>query len=188
MNSHLLWDEQFSSSHAEKNYVLFLEQDKIYVGYTAKPFKHRWKKHISGKGALWTTEYPVIYAERIVTGDKKRENLITLIYMNIYGWQNVRGGVWFNPDMNNPPVELTLFQSYDKCDKLCDAFIQRDYDTFEILVADLKIQLTISQTNIEDSDDSNDDIIQCYRCGREEHYTYECDYKTNVSGRYIKNF
>ncbi|SPQ96707.1 unnamed protein product (mitochondrion) [Plasmodiophora brassicae] len=66
-------------------YALLLEQNKIYVGYSARPVGERFIEHFNANG---------------------EENELTLEMMEKYGWYNVRGGCWCKIDMDKCPPAL----------------------------------------------------------------------------------
>ncbi len=81
-------------------YVLKLEQDKLYVGITSKTPELRLKQHKNEfLGAAWTKLYkPLSIFDKkdlgLMTLDRaqKAENKVVRMYMNKYGYNNVRGG------------------------------------------------------------------------------------------------
>jgi predicted GIY-YIG superfamily endonuclease len=82
-------------------YALKLEDDKYYVGITARSNpQDRVQQHISGYyGAKWTKKHPPVETLElrdlgIVTTNvaEREEKACTLTYMDKYGYQNVRGG------------------------------------------------------------------------------------------------
>ena len=74
-------------------YALKLEQDKYYVGISND--EKRINNHFNGTGSSWTKRYkPVSIIEKIDNADKNTEKAITLKYMKLYGWRNVRGAGW----------------------------------------------------------------------------------------------
>lgn len=80
------------SDHKGTVYVLKLQQDKYYIGFTQN-FDKRIAAHQSGNGALWTKKYPMIeLLEYFQDVPFDLENEITQKYMSQYGWRNVRGG------------------------------------------------------------------------------------------------
>jgi len=79
-------------------YLLELENDKYYVGQTTD-VDFRFKDHKSGKGAKWTKMHRPLceLLRRAITVESAGEavlleNEMTLRYMEIFGWENVRGG------------------------------------------------------------------------------------------------
>jgi hypothetical protein len=91
-------------------YVLILEQDKWYVGYSERPIGPRLLEHFNHNGAMWTTTYRPLQVMEIRPGGLNEENELTLEMMDKYGWWNVRGGRWCQVNMNAPPPELLARQ------------------------------------------------------------------------------
>jgi len=86
-----LWATKFTK-HKHVVYVLKLEQNKYYVGFT-NCFDARILQHILSGGALFTIIYKIIdVIEIYFDADLKLENEITKKYINMYGSKNVRGG------------------------------------------------------------------------------------------------
>jgi predicted GIY-YIG superfamily endonuclease len=85
-------------------YALRLTDGKYYVGQTKYP-EERITAHKLGYGALFTQIYEpleILQCEDYDVTDWRKamyfENRLTLEYMQKYGWQNVRGGIFFTPD------------------------------------------------------------------------------------------
>ena len=78
------------SDYAGHVYVLELEDDCLYVGYTANP-EIRLATHFLGRGAGWTILHKPIGIKSIQPGDTQLENCLTLALMCKYGWKKVRG-------------------------------------------------------------------------------------------------
>lgn len=85
-------------------YVLELEKGKYYVGQTDNLIK-RIKKHGTKHGAAWTNIYKPINFYKIIDNGicteeeiLKKENEITIELMTEFGWLNVRGGSFSNPN------------------------------------------------------------------------------------------
>ncbi|HBK9529098.1 TPA: GIY-YIG nuclease family protein [Escherichia coli] len=74
-------------------YVLKLENEKWYVGYT-KNILGRIKEHAMGIGAEWTKTNKPIQLVNFFIGDHKIERRFTEELMIKFGWQNVRGARW----------------------------------------------------------------------------------------------
>ena len=86
-------------------YVLYLQDDKYYVGMTAKSNPlYRIDNHGDILGALWTYDHkPIKILEIIDVGKVTREqaermeNDLTLVYMNHHSRHKVRGGYMATP-------------------------------------------------------------------------------------------
>lgn len=88
-------------------YVLLLENDKWYIGYTKRVNYDRISEHFSNNGSKWTKIYKPIQVILFTEGELDDEKKMTLEYMKKYGWTNVRGGPWCRVEMKKPPSELT---------------------------------------------------------------------------------
>lgn len=87
-------------------YILLLENDKFYVGYTEREDGERFKEHFTGNGSEWTKKYRPVQVLEWRKGSLEDENIVTIEYMKKYGWWNVRGGDWCSVDMSKPPKQL----------------------------------------------------------------------------------
>lgn len=105
------------TAYEAKPYILYalrLQNDCWYIGIT-KNIDKRYRKHASGKGAVWTKRYApveVYYTELLntsVTSEAAHfEDKLTLKYANMFGTSKVRGGgycqmhpVWPNSLVKN---------------------------------------------------------------------------------------
>ena len=76
----------------DTEYILKLENDKIYVGNTNNINK-RLKQHFNNEGSKFTKKYkPIEIISINPNKNNKQETRTTLKYMNKYGINNVRGG------------------------------------------------------------------------------------------------
>ena len=79
-------------------YVLFLEQNRLYVGATKWwRLKKRWEEHCAGTGSKWTAKYPPLaklctYQFRTREASEKFEHELVQTLMHEYGLDSVRGG------------------------------------------------------------------------------------------------
>jgi GIY-YIG catalytic domain len=82
-----------SSVNSSKVYVLRLEQGKYYVGMSTHPLQ-RFAAHQSGTASAWTRKYKPVNLIQVMETDNAllKEDSTTLLYMNQYGIENVRGG------------------------------------------------------------------------------------------------
>jgi len=73
-------------------YILKLENSKYYIGKTTN-IDSRLSAHMLGNGSEWTKLHKPIKIDKIIYDcDNFDEDKWTLIYMNRYGIDNVRGG------------------------------------------------------------------------------------------------
>ena len=86
-------------------YVLLLEENKIYVGYSQNLGRRVWE-HFNSHGSKWTTKYRPLEVLYALEGEIEDEDRVTLEMMEIYGWINVRGGRWTQVEMISCPSEL----------------------------------------------------------------------------------
>lgn len=87
-------------------YILLLEKNKYYIGYTARRDGERFQEHFEGGGAKWTQKYKPVIVLEWREGTEQDENDVTLELMEKHGWTNVRGGKWCQVEMVKPPKEL----------------------------------------------------------------------------------
>jgi putative endonuclease len=85
-------------------YILLLEDNYYYVGYTNNIYK-RMKLHFTGKGSDWTKLHKPIKIIKLLEGNTKTETQETLNLMKKKG-SRVRGAGWCDVVMDSPPVEL----------------------------------------------------------------------------------
>lgn len=147
-------------------YVLLLEENKVYVGFTARPLNDRVIEHFTSSGSKWTKKYKPLEVLEIHPGNLKEENIITLEMMKKYGWYNVRGGSWCMVEMNKCPAALLKYQNIE----LPDDF------TF----------LKITEGNVYKK--KAKDNMFCTRCGRNSHNINKCYANTTIEGYYIESY
>ena len=101
--------------HISGVYVLRLINGRYYIGFSENIEKRVWQ-HMNGQGALWTQEYPpeklIDIRIGLTTEDEKQ---LTLIYMRIYGSENVRGGPWCTRILNNNPLFDPQYNAAENC-------------------------------------------------------------------------
>ncbi len=87
-------------------YILFLEDNKYYVGRTQN-FEQRKIQHINGTATSWTKKYKYISTVRIIENSNIfDEDRYTKEYMSIYGIDNVRGGSYITIILDNNQKKL----------------------------------------------------------------------------------
>lgn len=123
-------------------YVLELVEKRYYIGRTGNIFR-RLEEHFSGYGSIYTKKYKPIkvieITEEITNDDEKNK---TIEFMNVYGWENVRGSCWCSleikkPNMNKKFNKNKITKNEDKLtyidDKeIIDMYLIKNYDINEI--------------------------------------------------------
>lgn len=126
-------------------YILELEKNKYYVGHTKEPDLKRVLDHgYTKQSAQWTKLYKPVRLIKTVKGSTCDEDRITLHAMEVFGWENVRGGRWCRMELNNPPREfqknnsmIQIHNSTDYCihcrreghhERMCLWYIDKDGD------------------------------------------------------------
>ena len=101
-------------------YVLQLDKDKYYIGKTNNP-QFRLESHFNLQGSEWTKLYkPIQILELITDCDDYDEDKYTLIYMDKYGIDNVRGGSFTTIELDKSTkdqLEKMNKSANDKCFK-----------------------------------------------------------------------
>lgn len=150
-------------------YVLKLENNKYYVG-RSKNFQKRIDTHFNGKGSAWTIRYKPIDVLKIIPDvDNFDEDKYTLMYMNQYGIDNVRGGSFCQEQLSEECkffIKKILLNATDKCfvcgDDTHYANTCRWANKKEIKNNDKDDENENDEDDNEDEDDENEDenIIQ----------------------------
>ena len=101
-------------------YVLKLNTDKYYIG-KSENVKTRIESHFIGEGSVWTKLYkPLELVETIETENPYDEDALTLLYMEKYGIDNVRGGQWCQISLSSEQkkyIHSSFTAGQDRCYK-----------------------------------------------------------------------
>jgi len=101
-------------------YILQLENGKYYVGKTINP-SFRLDSHFNSNGSAWTKLYkPIKMVELIPNCDDYDEDKYTRMFMDKYGFDNVRGGSFVSVELEKSTINhLTQMKNgtNDKCFK-----------------------------------------------------------------------
>tara|TARA_B100001093_G_C26821451_1_gene1012064 strand:+ start:1690 stop:2373 length:684 start_codon:yes stop_codon:yes gene_type:complete len=105
-------------------YALKLENGKYYVGRSYNVPK-RLNQHYDGEGSVWTKKHkPIRLNEVFLNKTKFDEDKYTLMYMSIYGIENVRGGSFCSIELGGADkyiIKRMICNATDKCVK-CEQF------------------------------------------------------------------
>ena len=88
-------------------YILELEEGKYYVGKTNNPY-FRLESHFNSNGSLWTKKYKPIEIINKIQGDNFDEEKYTLLTMDKYGIDNVRGGSYCKVKLSKNDIDKAL--------------------------------------------------------------------------------
>jgi hypothetical protein len=106
-----------NSNTQEIIYTLQLENGKYYVG-KSKNISNRILQHFSEQGSSWTKSYkPVKVLSQIPSTDSFDEEKYTLLAMDRYGIDNVRGGSYCKLILSKHEMEKAQQIIYSICDK-----------------------------------------------------------------------
>lgn len=99
-------------------YILKCDKEKYYVGKSLNYVK-RINQHFNGEGSKWTKLYTPLGVDKLYqNSDVYDEDKYTLMYMNKYGINNVRGGTYSQivlPDYHIKTIESQLNTLRDLC-------------------------------------------------------------------------
>jgi predicted GIY-YIG superfamily endonuclease len=157
-------------------YVLFLENEKYYVGVTNEP-KKRFESHFNGNGSAWTRKYPPIEIIEYTRGDFEDE--FTMHYMKEYGIENVRGGAFVQ-------IKLPEYQIKTQQDRINNEFKncfncgQSGHFVNKCPAKKMEYESASSNESV-----GSDEIIICYKCGRQGHKSPMCYAKRHVNGKFL---
>ena len=181
-------------------YILLLSNNKYYVGRTNNP-NFRLADHFNRNGANWTKKYtPRRVIDIIPNCDTFDEDKYTILYMQKYGIDNVRGGSFCEERLSNANVgtinkmiQGATNKCYicgnkghyaNECTNGCNKYVNtigieknKEEDEYIIIKKDTREKLinTLMKEN------------RCYRCHRKGHYIRECYAKTYENGEIINS-
>jgi hypothetical protein len=184
-------------------YILELEQNKYYVGKSKSP-DVRLQDHFNSSGSSWTTKYkPIKVLEVHKNCDSFDEDKYTLMCMEKYGIENVRGGSFCEINLSKTNVETInkmLIGSTDKCYNCHKSGhfaneCPNKKSNWSSVMSYVKNVIKLFNNGIFQKHVVNEEaenikekkIYKCYKCGREGHFAGKCYAKYHVNGKQIKN-
>lgn len=190
-------------------YVLFLSNQKYYVGKTNYP-KNRINDHFQSLGSEWTRLHkPIRVVEILENQNDWDENTITLQYMKKYGIENVRGGSFSMihlPKETVNVIQSMIYGSTDACfrcgqhghfvkdcpkelsgsDDIVFIGLEPENKQKQSIWSRMKSKMkTIFEFIDDDSDDDNNNNSFCHRCKRYGHERDQCFAKRQRNGNII---
>ncbi len=193
-------------------YVLRCCDGKYYVGKTDN-LDRRMDEHFSGVGCEWTKRYPAFEIIQTIVGcDKYDEDKHTLMMMEKYGIDNVRGGSWSTITLDRSEQEMIMKRiatAENKCFKCgkkghfareCRRKGLTTHKEYNGLTGDVVEwcktrgrwlvnvvgkSLYVRDINIGEPAPLEFPYGSCFRCGRKSHYSPDCYAKKDIYGNYI---
>jgi len=119
-------------------YVLLLQNNKLYVGNTDNIY-NRLLDHcqMSASSSVWVRQHGPVRRVVEISRDCCRDDELykTLEYMEMFGWQNVRGASYCRPTMRAPPAALADFRR--DCSRRFDYLTRKEIDEVVSVVHEL---------------------------------------------------
>ena len=167
-------------------YILKLENNKYYVG-KSNDLETRMTSHKNGTASMWTKKYKPISVEQIIPNAcSYDENKYTIEYMDKYGIDNVRGGLYVTEALDNTQrndIKKQIWGANDCCTQ-CGRkghFVKNCKETKDVTGQDiLKTEPDILKTVLDIFKEEYKDkklIKTCFDCGKTGHYTDKCPNK-----------
>lgn len=174
-----------------KIYILKCQQDKYYVGKTAN-FSKRYDQHQSGLGSYWTKRYRPIEVMEVFEGTKYDEDKKVWEYMEKYGIDNVRGGIYSQmtlPNELHQCAQRHITGANDGCFNCHQTghFIndcpskesrkrkrEEDDNDFTLEELDQIEKIEQKELNNYESNNNKKKNDKCFSCGQMGHWSNSC--------------
>lgn len=170
-------------------YVLKLEDEKYYVGKTSN-ISNRFTQHIDGSGAAWTKKYkPIEMIASYDNCDNFDEDKYTLMMMEKYGIENVRGGTFCEVVLSEAHTQF-LTQMLNSASDTCFVCGKRDHFAKDCPINERNNCYTcgkkghIAKFCLEGRNYSNNrdpKNMICYRCTNIGHIARDCPNSSHIN-------
>lgn len=193
-------------------YILKLEKNKYYVGKTNNLEKRK-EDHMNGTASLWTKKYKPLSVEKIIpNASPYDEDKYTIEYMNKYGIDNVRGGIYVTEDLDELQrytIQKSIWGANDCCTKcgvkghfikdcngsenIYEEYIYEDFiEIWQCDYCNKEYEDVFECEKHENYCKNKQTIInkqtitnnKCFQCGKSGHYANECPNKEKFNCRY----
>lgn len=175
-------------------YILQLEQGKYYIGKTNNP-QIRLDSHFQSNGSEWTKKYkPINVLEIIPNCDDYDEDKYTIMYMDKYGINNVRGGSFTSIKLDES-THKHLNKMSNSVNNKCFNCGEEGHFANKCNKMDEEDEYIIWCCEYCDKEFDDKDTCEyhekyckkdvCFRCGRNGHYASSCYATRHIKGYFL---